>query len=404
MIKILLADDIAETRANIKRLIELEDDLQVIAEAINGQDAIEKAKDIKPDIVLMDINMPDIDGIEATEVISREVAETSIIMMSVQEEQDYLRKAMMVGAREYLIKPFGDDELINTIKQVHELESKRKDYLTTEEVQLEAEHKKVVSVFSSKGGVGKTLLATNLAVHLQQAQGLDTVLVDLDLQFGDVAVMLDLTPRITITDVVNDLQSLSPDNIDDYLLNYENGLHVLASPLRPEEAEVINGNQVQRIIDILKERFDYVIIDTAQSFSDQTLTALDNSNLILLIAMLDLPTIKNVRLCLEVMENLNYPEEKIKLVLNRSSKDVGIKVKDLEDNLNYSVDIHIPSNGEITVDAINQGVPFVTSKPKAKISKHIAKLADLLVDKEEALSKEKEGLLNKITSFLNSSN
>jgi len=400
MIKILLVDDIDETRANIRKLISLEEDLDVVAEAVDGEDAIKKAKKIKPDIILMDINMPNMDGIQATEIISREVPGSPIIMMSVQEEQDYLRRAMMVGAREYLIKPFGDDELINTIKQVYDLESKRKSYQTQCEVEVESKEERVISVFSSKGGVGKTLLATNLAVALQQDEEKDVVLVDLDLQFGDVAVMLDLTPRITISDMVNELQSLNPDNIDDYLLSYENGLRVLASPLRPEQAEMISGEEIKQVISILKERFDYIIIDTDQSFSGETLTALDNSDLILLIAMLDLPTIKNVRLCLEVMENLNYPEEKIKLVLNRSSNDVGIKVSDLEDNLNYSVDIHIPSEGKVTVDAINQGVPFVISRPQADISKQINELVKLVTGDEE-VPETKEGWLKKISSFLN---
>jgi pilus assembly protein CpaE len=400
-IEILLADDIAETRSNIKKLIELEENLQVISEAADGREAIEKAKKIKPDIILMDINMPDIDGIKATEIINREVPGSSIIMMSVQEEQNYLRKAMMVGAREYLIKPFGDDELINTIKQVHELEKERQSYQLLEE-DVDDREGKVISVFSSKGGVGKTLLANNLAVYLQQYDGVNVALVDLDLQFGDVSVMLDLTPRITILDVINDIPNIDSENIDDYLLDYDNGLKVLASPLRPEEAEMINANQIKQVFEILKEKFDYIIVDTAQSFSEKTLISLDCSDLILLIAMLDLPTIKNVRLCLEVMDNLNYPEEKIKLIVNRSSQEVGINVGDLEENLNYTVDIHVPSEGEVTIDSINQGVPFVISKPQSRISKKIAEMADLVTGAREDEPQDKEGWLKKIGSFLNS--
>ena len=395
-IEVLLADDVSETRENVRKLIELEQNIVVIGEAVDGKDVIEKAKELKPDIILMDINMPKIKGIKATEIINREVPESSIIMMSVQEEQNYLRKAMMVGAREYLIKPFSDDELINVIKQVYELDAKKEQSL----LQRQGLQEKVVSVFSSKGGVGKTLLATNLAVVLQQQKELDVVLVDLDLQFGDADVLLDLSPKITIADAVNELNSLTPDNIDDYLLSYDNGLHILNSPLRPEEAEMIGGREFEALLDILRERFNYIIIDTPQSFSEPVLTALDNSDLILLIAMLDLSTIKNVKLSLEVMEELDYPKESIKLILNRYSDEIGINVEDLEKTLGYDVDLKIPSQGEVTVDSINTGEPFVVAKPQSVLSRQVIKLANLVTgdDNNEAIGKK--GWLDKIANLL----
>ena len=395
-IEVLLADDVAETRENVRKLIELEQNIVVIGEAVDGKDVIEKAKELQPDIILMDINMPKIKGIKATEIINREVPKSSIIMMSVQEEQNYLRKAMMVGAREYLIKPFGDDELINVIKQVYELDAKKEQSL----LEQKGLQEKVVSVFSSKGGVGKTILAANLAVVLQQQEELDVVLVDLDLQFGDSDVLLDLNPKITIADAVKELDSLTAENIDDYLLSYDNGLHLLNSPLRPEEAEVIGGREVERIISILKERFNYIIIDTPQSFSEPVLTALDNSDLILLIAMLDLSTIKNVKLSLEVMERLDYPKESIKLILNRYSEEIGIDVNDLEESLGYDVDLKIPSQGEVTIDSINQGEPFVVSKPQSVLSRQVIKLANLVTGDESNKTEGKQGWLDKISSFL----
>nr|WP_239551116.1 response regulator [Halanaerobacter jeridensis] len=391
-----MADDVAETRENVRKLIELEQNIVVIAEAVDGKDVIEKAKKLKPDIILMDINMPKIKGIKATEIINREVPESSIIMMSVQEEQNYLRKAMMVGAREYLIKPFSDDELINVIKQVYELDAKKEQSL----LERQGRQEKVVSVFSSKGGVGKTLLATNLAVVLQQQKDLDVVLVDLDLQFGDADVLLDLSPKITIADAVKELASLTPDNIDDYLLSYDNGLHVLNSPLRPEEAEMIGGQEFEALIDILKEKFNYIIIDTPQSFSEPVLTALDNSDLILLIAMLDLSTIKNVKLSLEVMEELDYPKDSIKLILNRYSEKIGINIEDLEKTLGYDVDLKIPSHGEMTVNSINTGQPFVVSKPQSDLARQIIKLANLVTGDENNKAAGKEGWLDKITKLL----
>ena len=344
----------------------------------------------------MDINLPKIKGIKATEIINRAVPKSSIIMMSVQEEQNYLRKAMMVGAREYLIKPFSDDELINVIKQVYELDAKKEQSLLAQQELKE----KVVSVFSSKGGVGKTIFATNLAVMLQQQKDLEVVLVDLDLQFGDADVLLDLNPKITIADAVKELDSLSADTIDDYLLSYENGLQLLNSPLQPEEAEVIGGREIERLINILKIRFDYIIIDTPQSFSESVLTALDSSDLILLFAMLDLSTIKNVKLSLEIMERLAYPKESIKLILNRYSDKIGINVEDLEERLGYEVNLKIPSQGEITIGSINKGEPFVLAKPQSLLTKQVIKLANLVTGDIKNEVQPQQGWLAKIRQYL----
>lgn len=400
-INILIADDIAETRENIKRLLYFEEDMKIAGEAADGEEAVKLAEKLRPDIILMDINMPVLDGISATELISVRLPKTSIIIMSVQGEQEYLKKAMVAGAREYMVKPFSSDELTGTIRRVYELEQKRRTQLG--EIPLNGDKKQepqVVTIFSTKGGVGKTTIATNLAVSLFQETRKKVVIVDLDLQFGDVAVMLNVTPKRTITELIQDIGQMDAELMEKYLVAHPSGIKALPCPTRPEYAELITGGHVEKIIEILKQSYDYIIIDTPPFFHETTLTALDQSNQILLIVALDLPTIKNVKLSLEVLESLHL-KGKVKMVLNRSSNDIGIKCNEMEDGLGLKVISHIPSDGRVTVAAVNKGVPFVISESNARIAEGIRELANLVIYDEgrpEGLkhrSEQKKGFLSR---------
>lgn len=403
-INILIADDIAETRENIKRLLYFEEDIKIVGEAADGEEAVKLAEKLHPDVILMDINMPVLDGISATELISVRLPKVSIIIMSVQGEQEYLKKAMVAGAREYMVKPFSSDELTGTIKRVYELEQKRRhqmgDFAIAGDKQKEPQ---VISIFSTKGGVGKTTIVTNLAVSLLQESKQKVVIVDLDLQFGDVAVMLNVVPKRTITELIQDIGQMDTELMEKYLVTHASGVKVLPCPTRPEYAELITGGHVEKIIEILKQSYDYIVIDTPPFFHETTLTALDQSNQILLIVALDLPTIKNVKLSLEVLETLHL-KGKVKMVLNRSSSDIGIKCQDMEDSLGFKVVSHIPSDGRVTVAAVNKGVPFVTSEANSKIAESIQELAHMVIYNEvrsvdiKQAPEQKKGLLGRLFS------
>lgn len=386
-IKVIIADDVKETRESIKKLLSLEENIKIIAEAENGRQAVELSRALSPDIVLMDINMPVMNGIEATEIISLEMPDIGVIILSVQGEQEYLRKAMIAGAREYLVKPFTPDELINSIKRVKEFIEKRKAKVETKEEKREG---KIISIFGTKGGVGRSLIACNLATVLAKETGEKVVLMDLDLQFGDVSIMLNLTPKLTISEIMPQIVSLDIEALQDFLISHESGLKVLPAPAKPEYAEVVTKEAVEKILKIARKEFSYIVLDTISSFHEITLTALDNSDIILVILTLDLPTIKNTKLALVTMEGLRYPPEKIRLVLNRSDSQTGLKLEEIEKTLGFKFSYFIPSDGKLVVPAVNRGVPFVLSNPEAEISIKIKEMAEDISGKISKKVEEKE--------------
>lgn len=372
-ISVLVVDDSAEARENIRKLLRFEDDIEVVGEAENGLVALDRARELHPQVILMDINMPVMDGIAATERLSLEEPESAIVMISVQGEAEYLRKAMMAGAREYLTKPFAGDDLANTIKKVAEVEGRRRQIRQTDFGQL-ATRGKLVALFSAKGGVGKTTLAANLAVALASETKARVALVDLDLQFGAVSVVMDIAAPRTIADLVRE-NSIDAELLESYLISHPSGVRVLPCPLRPEQAETITGAHLDLILTTLRQMVDYVIVDTPQAFTETNLSVLDHADLILLVATLELPAVKNVKLSLEVMSSLKYPPEKIWLVLNRYSDEIGIPREDLEHSLHFPVSARIPSDGRTVVASVNRGIPFYSAEPKAKVSQAIKELA-----------------------------
>lgn len=380
-IGVLIVDDISETRESVRRLLQFETDIEVIGEAGAGSEALLLAESLHPDIVLMDINMPDMDGIRATELLSLRVPDCAVIIMSVQEEQDYLRRAMMAGAREYIVKPFTGSELSSTIARVYEIESRKREALGKQpEAPIVTPEKtrrgQIISFFSTKGGVGKTSLATNLAVELARSGKYRVLLIDLNLQFGDVCVFLNLAPKRSIADLAQS-GSLQYSEIQSFLLTHSTGIQVLAAPTRPEYADLVSAEQVEQILQEVKPHFDFIICDTVNRFDEISLLSLDLAEKIFLIVGMDVPALKNTKLSLETMEGLHYLD-KVSAVLNRSGKELGLELKDVEKALNIKVDFEIPSDGRSVLTALNQGVPFVSCHPQSKATEGIRNIAQTL--------------------------
>jgi len=410
-IRVLVVDDIAETRENLRKLLSFDADIEVIGAAASGPEGIKLAKQFQPHIVLMDINMPGMDGIAATEIILQEVPTTQVVMLSVQGETDYLRRAMLAGARDFLTKPPSGDELMSTIRRVYEMGKARAMMApvqpSTSRAVLAGAQKglregSVIAVFSPKGGVGCTTIAVNLAVALQHMAGggQKVALVDTNLQFGDAGVMLNLQASRSIADLVPQVEDLDSDMLSSVLTPHGSGIKVLLAPPHPEAAESLlagtssdegmGGNSTLRaVLRLMCKEFNIIVVDMWSWIDDVALTVFDAAAMIVLVVTPDIPAVKGARLFLEVVAKLNYPMEKIALVVNGVDRRLGIRVEQIEQAM-IPVAAQIPLDERSAMAAANRGVPFVMRDRNRPISQGILQLAEYVWGKLLEVEKGEE--------------
>ncbi len=383
-VRVLIVDDIAETRENIRKLLQFESDIDVVGAARSGEEALQLASDTQPDVVLMDINMPDMDGIAVTEALLKDVPFAQVVMLSVQSEADYMRRAMLAGARDFIAKPPSGDELIKTIRLVSERakEQRRKLAKPVQVVPVQgapgsgqgvARDSKLLAVYSAKGGVGCTTLATNLAIGLNTEET-PTVLVDGNLQFGDVSVFMNMQVKNSIVDLASRADELDSDYVGDVLMTHECGLKVLAAPPRPEMADEVRADQVRKVLEYMKAHFAYIVVDTSSVMDDVTLAILDAADMLVAVATPDIPAIKDVRLLFDLLSVLEYPREQVFFVLNKTDRKTGISADAVAENLKRPVDAEIPAEEQVVTASINRGIPLLLGEKGKVPAKNIMDL------------------------------
>jgi pilus assembly protein CpaE len=251
------------------------------------------------------------------------------------------------------------------------------------------EDHQVIAVFSPKGGAGRTTLATNLALALKKETNSRVALVDANLQFGDVGVLLNLNPKNR--SVIDAVEGGEPDRdiIDSVMIDHSTGIRVLLAPPAPEGADLVTPAYLRKIVEMLRETHDWVVVDMPSGLNDHTLGVLDAADQILIVAALEITTIKNVRLFLEVADQLDYDRSKLRLVINRSDASQGIRIGDVEASIRRPIDGTIVSDGRLAVLAVNRGVPFVVSHPESPLARDVTKLARTLAGEGTATQTEK---------------
>jgi pilus assembly protein CpaE len=316
--------------------------------------------------------------------------DVSVLLVRRHESGELLREALRVGVKDVL--PASSDEATMRAAAVRALEIARtlRGRLTGGPPREAGEQRppgKVVTVFSSKGGCGKTFLATNLAVALASG-GTEVALVDLDLHFGDVAIMLQLFPSHTIHDAAQTSQ-LDPLSLKSFLTHHESGIWALVAPTEPTVADTIGAGAVATILKLLREAFAYVVIDTPAAFSEPVLAAFDESDLIVMLATLDVPSVKNLKLAMQTMELLHYPRNRIRTVINRADSKVGLRLPDVEKVLGSRVDVTIPSSRTVPL-SVNKGHPILLEEPKAAVAQAVRRVAAQLTESGKPLSRSKQ--------------
>lgn len=376
-IKIIIADDVQEMRDMIEKMLMTSDlEYEIVGFCANGAEVVDLMQKKKADIILMDINMPIMNGLEATRIICEKYPQVRVIMMSVQQESEYLKKAMLAGAKAYLMKPVDIDELVDTIKTTYE----RYQFLDTAAPAKapQTHHAEVISFFSAKGGVGKSMIALNSALLMHDKLGKKVMLVDLDLQFGDIALMVNKQNELTIKEMFDDSPIKTMEDVQPYIHSYKSGVDMLFAPKDPESAEYISKDQINEVIELLKKHYDVIIIDTGVNYDEVTLNALDHSDRVVIVTNLEVTGLKNTKLSLRVMQSLNYDHQKVKILVNMTNDKFGVTKANVQKAFNYDVIGYLPEDIKLVRNATNTGIPLAQVK-NASLIKPLLTICQTLI-------------------------
>jgi pilus assembly protein CpaE len=344
--------------------------------------------------VLMDINMPDMDGIAATEAIRAKFPNTQVVILSVQGDQNYMRRAMLAGARDFLTKPPMGDDLITAVKRsgalAHEERAKAKPShpqvpsgamrgIPAGATTIPAVEGRVITFYSPKGGAGCTTLAVNLAVTLHSEET-PTVIVDASLQYGDVAMFFNEQGKNTLLDIAPRVEDLDPETVAQIMIKHQaSGLHILAAPQRPEQADKLSVQQFTDVLESLRRMYTYIVLDTSSYLNEVTLAALDHSDAVVLVTTQDIPSVKNARLFLDLLQGLGVDRDHLTFVVNKYDKRIGITPERIGENLKEKVSAVVPLDERTVIPAVNRGVPFMLDTSKIQpVARGIYALAEAL--------------------------
>ena len=350
------------------------------AVAVETLEGIEERYASSPLLLVLGPSCARVPGLSGAESLLVRRPDVGAILIAEQLSTDVFQQAMRSGVRDVLGAPVDTGQLNEAVRRVTQTLAPARSTGSTPGVIGEEEETvgagKVITVFSTKGGAGKSMLATNLGVLLAQRAEGPVVLVDADLQFGDIAVMLKLAPQHTIVDAVGSFDRLDVGFLESLLATHEpSGLRVLPAPLEPAFADQIGAEQMSKIIALLRTFCSYVVVDTPAYFNEVVLSLIEDSDEVLLVAGMDIPNIKNVKIGLQTMRLLNTPMDKIHLILNRANSKVKLEVSEVERTLGVKADALIPSD-IVVPQSVNKGTPVVLDSPRSAISKSLEQLAD----------------------------
>jgi len=321
------------------------------------------------------------DDVHMDEIRALHNQDPALVIMMIADEvtADLLRRGMRAGVSDVLEAPLDEAKIESAIEQFAHDVLRRQSAAPGAKTAGATGGGRIITITSAKGGSGRTVLATNLALLLNRIPDADVCLVDADLQFGDVCLVLQLEPRFTMVHAAHELHKLDAELFESLLTEHPSGLKVLAAPLEPAFADDITTAGLMQMLDVLKESFDYIIVDTASMLDELILSLIEKSDEILMIVDMDLPSVKNAKLALETLRLLKFSTANVRLVMNRSNSKAMLDNKEIEGALRMSIAAAIPPD-PLVAASVNEGRPVVDTDPKSRVARGFGAVAELIAE------------------------
>jgi pilus assembly protein CpaE len=358
----------------IKSLLK-NDRIAFIGYSRNEDNVLEKSVSLKPHVIVIQCETEYKEAIELAEKIYVKIPGCSVILICDHFDVNYIENILSAGIRKVLQFPIDAATLIENIELVHRMEKSR---MENADLNLSNNFQsRIITVFGAKGGIGKTTITVNLAVALAK-MGKKVAIIDADLQFGDVNVYFDIDPKDTISELSQGNDASDIDAIKRLMALHFSGVSIICAPKSPEYAEYVTPKTIETLINTLRPFYDYIFIDTSPQFNDITMVAIENSNLVLLVTVPDISTLRNTKIALNILESLQQ-REKTEIIINRMAKGL-ISIKDIQRVLNIQSKNTIAMDFKTATNCQNKGIPIIIDSPKSEIGKDLNKLAKFIVN------------------------
>ena len=369
---VIVIDQDQAARSEVQKMLALSG-FAVLGEGGYGIEAVSMAKESSPDVIVIAIEEPLIRALQTVEAVADLLPRSPIVAYSSVQDPASIRKAMLAGVADYLVTPVREEDLINSIHGVLDQEERRQARISGEADEPVA-CGTVITVFGAKGGIGKTTISTNLATALVQKTNQSVVLVDLDTRFGDVAILMDIPVERSMADLALPEEEINKEFLQDCLYTHASGVTILPAPVRPTDWRNVHAGHIEQVVTLLGQTYDYVILDTPGTFNDIVARALELASMVLLIATVDMASLKDTLLALDMLRSWNFPQDKVKLVINATNEATNVQPAEVKRMLGRDVFWSIPYDRNIS--ASNQlGMPVVVAKPTSKASESLVQLA-----------------------------
>lgn len=371
-VPIIVISEREYTSELLKRYIQDCDTFSFLAQTFDLSKAYNAIKELSKVLVIADVSDYQEQGLNFISKITSEFNECRVIVLSDKPDVDLVIRAMRVGASDFLALPLIKEEFFEVLNKI---------YCDLNLIKPKKSKCRVITVYSNKGGVGKTSIATNLALELAKITKENVALIDLNFQLGDITTFLDLKPSFNISYMLQNLDKINEDFLLSTLEKYKDtSLYVLADPPYFKQVDDVSSKDITKLFNILRDTFSYVVVDTSGGFDSKAMTALENSDLVFLATIVNLPAIRNCQRCLELFEKLGFEEDKVQVLINRYMENDEIKAEDVEEVLGKKLYWKIPNNYFTMMSAINKGVPVCDINPDSNVALSYKNLALMVSD------------------------